>query len=147
MATTTPSVADVCRAAKLASRALAGIDTAVKNAALDAIALALVERMEEILEANERDMIAGQGADPIGEAQLDRLRLDEGRVTAIAHSVRQVAALPDPVGEVIVLYTDASHPGGWSSASLSSTDGINWSASVQPGMTLSTGNSAGSLRL
>jgi glutamate-5-semialdehyde dehydrogenase len=101
MATTTPSVADVCRAAKLASRALAGIDTAVKNAALDAIALALVERMEEILEANERDMIAGQGADPIGEAQLDRLRLDEGRVTAIAHAVRQIAALPDPVGEVI----------------------------------------------
>ena len=101
MATTTPSVADVCRAAKLASRALAGIDTAVKNAALDALALALVERMEEILEANERDMIAGQGADPIGEAQLDRLRLDEGRVTAIAHAVRQIAALPDPVGEVI----------------------------------------------
>jgi glutamate-5-semialdehyde dehydrogenase len=100
MATTTPSVADVCRAAKLASRALAGIDTDVKNAALDAIALALTERIEEILEANERDMVAGQGAE-IGAAQLDRLRLDEGRVTAIAHAVRQIAALPDPVGEMI----------------------------------------------
>jgi glutamate-5-semialdehyde dehydrogenase len=115
MATTTPSVADVCRAAKRASRTLARIDTAVKNAALEAIALALTERMDEILEANERDMLAGQGSGGprgsggagggavagIGEAQLDRLRLDEGRVTAIAHAVRQIAALPDPVGEVI----------------------------------------------
>ena len=104
MATTTTSVAEVCRAAKRASRTLARIDTAVKNAALEAIALALTERIDEILEANERDMLAGQGSAAgtgIGEAQLDRLRLDEGRVTAIAHAVRQIAALPDPVGEVI----------------------------------------------
>jgi glutamate-5-semialdehyde dehydrogenase len=103
MATTTPSVADVCRAAKRASRTLARIDTAVKNAALEAIALSLAERVDEILEANERDMLAGRGSagSGIGEAQLDRLRLDEGRVTAIAHAVRQIAALPDPVGELI----------------------------------------------
>jgi len=56
--------------------------------------------MEEILEANERDMQNGREAD-IGEALLDRLRLDAGRITAIAESVRQIAALPDPVGEVI----------------------------------------------
>jgi glutamate-5-semialdehyde dehydrogenase len=96
MATATQSVADVCRAAKEASRVLARIDTAVKDAALEAIALALTERVEEILEANERDMLAAPG-----DAQLDRLRLDEGRVTAIAHAVRQIAALPDPVGELI----------------------------------------------
>jgi glutamate-5-semialdehyde dehydrogenase len=111
MATVTPSVADVCRAAKEASRGLARVDTAVKDAALEAIATALTDRLEEILDANERDMLAAQaaagpaGADQqlerAGGAQLDRLRLDEGRVTAIAHAVRQIAALPDPVGEVI----------------------------------------------
>jgi glutamate-5-semialdehyde dehydrogenase len=101
MATVTPSVADVARAAKRASRTLAAVGTSVKDAALDAIAAALIERIDEILEANERDMLAARGSAEIGEAQLDRLRLDEGRVTAIAHAVRQIAALPDPVGEVI----------------------------------------------
>jgi glutamate-5-semialdehyde dehydrogenase len=100
MATTVTSVAETCRAAKRAARLLAQTDTAVKDAALEAIAVALNARTEEILAANERDMQLAREAD-IGDALLDRLRLDEGRIEAIARAVRQIAALADPVGEVI----------------------------------------------
>jgi glutamate-5-semialdehyde dehydrogenase len=100
MATTVTSVAETCRAAKRAARLLAQTDTAVKDAALEAIAVALNARLEEILAANERDMQLAREAD-IGDALLDRLRLDEGRIEAIARAVRQIAALADPVGEVI----------------------------------------------
>ncbi len=93
-------VADVCRSAKRAARELARCDSAVKDAALEAMAAALAARVEEILEANERDMQAGREAD-IGDALLDRLRLDEERVAAIAQAVSQIVALADPVGEVI----------------------------------------------
>jgi glutamate-5-semialdehyde dehydrogenase len=100
VATAIASVADVCRDAKRAARQLARTDTAVKDAALEAIAVALSERLEEILQANERDMQAAREAD-VGAALLDRLHLDETRVLAIARAVRQIAALADPVGEVI----------------------------------------------
>jgi glutamate-5-semialdehyde dehydrogenase len=100
MATTTRTVTDICLAARRASRELAQLDTATKDRALEAIALALVARTPEILEANARDMAAGEEAD-IGAALLDRLRLDEERVAAMAQGVREIAALPDPVGEVI----------------------------------------------
>ncbi len=76
MAITVSSVANTCERAREASRALARTDTATKNAALLAIAAALRERTEEILAANERDLVAGREAD-IGAALLDRLRLDE----------------------------------------------------------------------
>ncbi|MCW3017700.1 MAG: gamma-glutamyl phosphate reductase [Solirubrobacterales bacterium] len=94
------SVADTCRAAKRAARVLAQTDTVVKDAALEAIAAALEVRIDELLAANERDMQLAREAD-IGDALLDRLRLDEARVGAIARAVRQIAALADPVGEVI----------------------------------------------
>jgi glutamate-5-semialdehyde dehydrogenase len=100
MATATTSVADICRAAKRAARALALVDTTTKNAALEAIAAALHARTEEILEANRLDMQAGREAQ-LGDALLDRLRLDATRIAAIAQAVRQIAALGDPVGEVI----------------------------------------------
>jgi glutamate-5-semialdehyde dehydrogenase len=100
MATTVSSVADTCRAAKRAAKQLARVDTATKDAALEAIAAALQARSEEIVEANGRDMSAGREAD-IGDALLDRLRLDGGRIAAIADAVRQIVALGDPVGEVI----------------------------------------------
>jgi glutamate-5-semialdehyde dehydrogenase len=99
-ASVNPLVADICAAAKRASRVLAQTDTAVKDAALEAIAAALGTRLDEILTANERDMQLAREAD-IGAALLDRLRLDEQRVQAIARAVRQIAALADPVGEVI----------------------------------------------
>jgi glutamate-5-semialdehyde dehydrogenase len=105
MATAFFSVADICRAAKRASRALARLDSDVKDAALEAIAFALEARMEEIIAANERDMQAADrrsaSENAIGDALLDRLRLDEQRVCAIAGAVRQIAALADPVGELI----------------------------------------------
>jgi glutamate-5-semialdehyde dehydrogenase len=100
MAVAVSPVADIARTAKRAARTLAQTDTAVKDGALEAIAAALEERIEEILEANARDMQLGVEAD-IGDALLDRLRLDHARVAAIARAVRQIAALADPVGEVI----------------------------------------------
>ena len=100
MATATTSVTEICRAAKRASRTLATLDSATKDAALEAIAVALVERTAEILEANARDLEAAREAD-IGSALLDRLALDERRVADMAAAVRKIAALPDPVGEVI----------------------------------------------
>jgi glutamate-5-semialdehyde dehydrogenase len=98
--TATHSVEDLCRAAKRASRTLARLDTATKDAALDAIAHALVSNIPEILEANARDLEAGRDSG-LSSALLDRLALDEGRVAAMADGVQSIAALPDPVGEVI----------------------------------------------
>jgi glutamate-5-semialdehyde dehydrogenase len=100
MATAVQSVAEICAAAKRAARELAQVDTAVKDAALEAITAALHERSDEILTANERDMQLAREAD-IGDALLDRLRLDAARIASIAAAVRQIVALPDPVGEVI----------------------------------------------
>jgi glutamate-5-semialdehyde dehydrogenase len=98
-ATTVP-IPELCRAARRAARALAAADTAVKDAALLAIADALIERTPEILAANELDMSAGREA-ALGDALLDRLRLDPARIAAIAAAVRQIAGLGDPVGEII----------------------------------------------
>jgi glutamate-5-semialdehyde dehydrogenase len=100
MATTIRSVSDVCIAARGAARQLASVDTATKDAALHAIADALIARTPEILEANARDMETGREGG-LGEALLDRLALDDARILAIADGVRTIASLPDPVGEVI----------------------------------------------
>jgi len=100
MATTASSVADLCRTARAASRRLAALPTAEKDAALHRIADALEARTPEILEANARDLEAGREAG-LSDALIDRLTLDAGRVAAIAAQVRDIAALPDPVGEVI----------------------------------------------
>ncbi len=100
MAVTVPTVRDVCVRAKRAARALAQLDTAAKDAALEALAQALLVRTPEILEANAQDLAAGREAG-LSDALMDRLKLDEGRIAAMAAGVRQVAALPDPVGEVI----------------------------------------------
>ncbi|MFN8203514.1 MAG: glutamate-5-semialdehyde dehydrogenase [Solirubrobacteraceae bacterium] len=100
MAVRTRSVTDICREAQRAARALAQLDTAAKDAALLAIADGLIARADEILEANARDLEAGREAG-LSSALMDRLRLDGGRIAAMADGVRQVAALPDPVGEVI----------------------------------------------
>jgi glutamate-5-semialdehyde dehydrogenase len=100
MAIATRTVSDICLAARDASRALAALDTDTKNAALRAIAEALVARTGEILEANARDMEAGR-ASGLTDALLDRLALDPARIAAIADGTRAIAALPDPVGEVV----------------------------------------------
>ena len=100
MATTTASVAEICAEAKAASRKLAALDTETKNRALEALADALEERAGEILEANERDMAAGR-ENGLSASLLDRLQLTEDRLATIARDVRDIAALPDPVGEVV----------------------------------------------
>jgi glutamate-5-semialdehyde dehydrogenase len=100
MAMTTTSVGEVCAAAKRASRILATLDRNAKDAALEAIATALVDRTAEILEANAIDLEAGREAG-LAPALLDRLALDAGRVATISVQVRDIAALTDPVGEVI----------------------------------------------
>src|SRR3954447_2006907 len=100
MAIATRTVSDICLAARAAARALAALDTDTKNAALHAIADALVARTDAIVEANARDMEAGR-ANGLDAALLDRLALDAGRIAGIAAGTRAIAALPDPVGEVV----------------------------------------------
>jgi glutamate-5-semialdehyde dehydrogenase len=100
MAVTATSVAETCALAKRAATALGALPSGVKNAALEAIAAALIERTPEILEANARDLEAGREAG-LTDALMDRLALDVRRVGVIASQVRDIAALPDPVGEVI----------------------------------------------
>jgi glutamate-5-semialdehyde dehydrogenase len=100
MATTAQSVAELCAQAKAASRELATLDSATKNAALEAMADALLQRSHEILEANAHDMEAGEEAG-LHSGLLDRLKLSDERLAGIASDVRTIAALPDPVGETI----------------------------------------------
>ncbi len=100
MATITRSVTEICQSARSGARELARLPTGAKDAALRAIADALIARMEEILEANGRDMEAGRDGG-LSAALLDRLALDAARVEAMAGGVLEIAALPDPVGEVI----------------------------------------------
>jgi glutamate-5-semialdehyde dehydrogenase len=100
MATTVSTVAEVCARARVAARTLAGLDTAMKDAALEAMAFALERRGDEILEANARDMEEGREAG-LHSGLLDRLELTEARLADIAAGVRAVAALPDPVGETL----------------------------------------------
>jgi glutamate-5-semialdehyde dehydrogenase len=100
MAVQTQSVTEICRAAKAAGRRLAVADSGTKDRALLAVAAALEDRTPEILEANARDLEAGREAG-LSPALMDRLALDERRVAAMAAGVRQIVALPDPVGEVL----------------------------------------------
>jgi glutamate-5-semialdehyde dehydrogenase len=93
-------VENIGRQAHDASRALAQASTAQKNEALLAIADQIEREADSILEANRADLLAG-AEKGLGAATLDRLRLDEKRVRVIATSVREVAKLPDPVGEIL----------------------------------------------
>lgn len=94
--------------ARVAARVLATADSGRKNAAIAAIAAALVARCNEILQANERDLTAAR-ASGMAPAMLDRLTLTPDRVAGMAEGVRQVAALPDPIGRVTKQYR---HPNG-----------------------------------
>jgi glutamate-5-semialdehyde dehydrogenase len=100
MATTAISVPDACAAAKRASRTLGTLSAEVKDAALEAIADAVEQRIDEILDANARDLEAAAEGD-YAPAFLDKLRLDQGRVASMSAGIRKIVSLPDPVGEVI----------------------------------------------
>jgi glutamate-5-semialdehyde dehydrogenase len=100
MAIATRTIGEICRAAKAAARELAQVDSASKDRALLAIADALEARTDEIVDANARDLEAGRAAG-LSAALRDRLALDGARVAAMAAGVREIVALPDPVGELL----------------------------------------------
>ncbi len=93
------SLLEMGRTARAAGRRLALATEAQKNRALNAMADALASRQAEILAANAEDMAAAKAAG-LGDAMLDRLLLTPARVTAMAAGLREVAALPDPVGRL-----------------------------------------------
>ncbi|MFI5511148.1 glutamate-5-semialdehyde dehydrogenase [Mycobacterium sp. NPDC051804] len=93
-------VHEAARRARVAARTLATLSTETKNRALHAAADALLARVHEILAANERDLEAARAAGT-PDAMLDRLALNPQRVDGIAAGLRQVAGLPDPIGEVL----------------------------------------------
>jgi glutamate-5-semialdehyde dehydrogenase len=94
-----PTIADLGRRAKAASRTLATTSTADKDAALHAAADLLVERSDALLEANAAD-VDREAAAGVSATVVDRLRLTPARIEAMAGGLRQVAGLADPVGEV-----------------------------------------------
>lgn len=94
---------DIGRRARAAARTLAQSTTGDKNAALRAGAAALRAHSADILAANARDMSAAEARD-IAPALLDRLRLDDARIEAMATGLEQIAELPDPVGEVLAAW-------------------------------------------
>ncbi len=96
----TAHVEAVARAARLASRRLGLLTRADKDQALLAMADALVAASAEIVAANDVDTARGR-ADGLAEGLIDRLRLDQARVRAVAEALRDIAGLPDPVGEVV----------------------------------------------
>jgi glutamate-5-semialdehyde dehydrogenase len=89
------------KAAVAAASALAVAATGTKNEALTRAAATIRARRAEILEANARDMAAAAGAAQLSGPLLDRLRLDEKRVEAIARSIEEIVELADPVGTVV----------------------------------------------
>ncbi len=87
------------RQARAAGRLMARAESGAKNSALHAIADAILDRVDALAEANARDMEAGR-ANELEPALLDRLELTSERIQAMAEGLRQIAALPDPVGGI-----------------------------------------------
>ena len=101
---TAPLMHDLGQRARAAARELAVAPTEAKNAALTAAAAALRANTPRIIAANARDVEAARAADRPASF-IDRLMLDEKRVHAIAQSLDEIAALPDPVGRVLAHWT------------------------------------------
>ena len=87
---------EILHCAKAASRSLSALTTAQKNAALTAMADSLLAHTEDILSANRADVAAAEGS--ISSVMIDRLTLTAARIEGMAQGIREVAALPDPVG-------------------------------------------------
>jgi len=90
---------EVGQRARAAARDMARATTACKNDALTAMAAVLEADSRHLVAANEKDLAAGR-RDGLNEALLDRLALNEARIAAMAEGLREIAKLPDPVGEV-----------------------------------------------
>ena len=94
---------EMLTAAKAAKFEICKLTTEEKNAALNAMADALLANEAEILAANELDMEAAKGT--VSDVMLDRLKLTSARIAGMAQGIREVAALPDPVGHLLEEYT------------------------------------------
>jgi glutamate-5-semialdehyde dehydrogenase len=90
-------VEHICKAAKEASRTYGATSTAKKNALLCAMADQLMADVSDILAANQKDLDAAE-ENGVPKAMMDRLKLDEKRLGGICDALREVAALPDPIG-------------------------------------------------
>ncbi len=99
----TEKVVKIAQDARNASLAMARLSTNSKNNMLLKMAYALEEATSEIISENQKDLKAGEEKN-LSSAMLDRLMLDEKRISGIAAALREVAALPDPVGEVTKMW-------------------------------------------
>ena len=97
---TAQEIAQLAQQAKTASRVLATLSSATKNAALEAMASAICDQRDAIFAANATDVENG-ARKGIGTALLNRLTLTEAKIANMAQGCRQVAALPDPIGRVL----------------------------------------------
>ena len=93
---------EILKLAKQASRKMAGVSGEARNGALLAMADALCDNIEPILCANRADLERAKGT--ISEVMMDRLRLDEARIRAMADGIRDVAKLDDPTGRLLDQY-------------------------------------------
>ncbi len=100
----TSTILQICRRAKEASRILSELPAETKNRALLSMAEALEKNADELIKANKRDVDATRkrGAK---EAFVDRLILNQKRISSMARCLREVAELPDPVGEIVKIWT------------------------------------------
>ena len=94
-----PDIRELALAARAAGMAVAALSSSAKREILYAMAEALAAQSDEILKANARDVEAAE-AKGLGTAMIDRLRLDETRLAGVVQAVKDVADLPDPVGQV-----------------------------------------------
>ena len=93
-------IVEVATRAREAASVLALATRSVKDAALEAMAQALLDHTDQVLAANAEDVASAEDAGTAAHL-IDRLRLDSGRVAAMAQGLRDMARLPDPVGEVL----------------------------------------------
>ena len=116
----TEQMTQLAKQAKAASRELAKLTTAEKNSCLIGMAEALEENADALKEANALDMEIG-GNMGLSSAMLDRLKLDDKRIAAMATGLREVAALPDPVGRIL---DDRTRPNGLKLQKISTPIGV-----------------------
>jgi glutamate-5-semialdehyde dehydrogenase len=107
MSTIQETIYQMGRQARAAAYRLAQLTSDEKNTILRAMATAIRERVPQLLEANAKDIAAGIEKG-LSSAMLDRLKLDEKRIEAMAAGIDQVATLPDPVGQVMDAWTPPS---------------------------------------
>ena len=92
-------IAEMGKEAKRASRKVRKLERPKKDAALELMALKLLDHQDEIMRQNEKDLVAA-GEAGLSSAMIDRLTLDEKVIRGMADGLREVIALPDPVGQV-----------------------------------------------